>query len=119
MSEGFESLLSSVLGNEELMSKISSIAGTHGQNQDEALPEVIEAIASSIPSQGKGNEVDKENVEASVKESFEPAFKDFKASSNSTRLLQALRPYLSEKRAHIIDSILRAEQIAELMRLTR
>ena len=49
MSEGnFDALLSSVLGNEELMGKISSIMSSHNGNQDESLPEVINAVSSTL-----------------------------------------------------------------------
>lgn len=111
MSEGgFESLLSSVLGNEELMQKISGIASAHSNNKDEALPEVIDAIASSM-----GSPSDKNEKEEMDKKKDRGRF-DF---SKSSRLLLALKPYLSEKRCHMIDSILRVEQIAEFMRVTR
>lgn len=106
MSEGgFEDALSSVLGNEELMKKISGIANAHSENKDEALPEVIEAIASSM------NVSKEKGVEKKSGGRFD--------YSKNSKLLIALKPYLSEKRAHMIDSILRIEQIAEFMKITR
>ena len=114
MSEGgFDSLLSSVLGNEELMKRISGIASSHSENTDDALPEVIEAIASSI------------NTPRTEDERHEPKRDEGSKGakrfdhSKSSRLLTALKPYLSDKRAQMIDSILRVEQIAEIIKITR
>lgn len=105
--QSFEEILSSVIGNEELMSKVSAIAKAHDGNQDEALPEVIEAISSSF-----GKEESKKDFDNSKGKKF------FDYSKNS-KLLLALRPYLSEKRAHMIDTILKVEQIAEFMKVNK
>ncbi len=111
MSESsFESTLSSIMGNEALMSKISSIMSSHNGNRDESLPEVIEAISSSL-----GDDKNQENDEKSQK-SVESVSK--KATSKDA-LLVALRPYLSDKRAKMIDQLLKLEQIAEIIKLTR
>ena len=110
MSESsFDSLLSSVLGNEELMNKISSIASAH-QNSDEALSEVIETIATTMNTP-KQESHESEKVGENGRARFD--------ASKNTKLLSALKPYLSEKRAQMIDSILRVEQIAELIKFTR
>ena len=107
MSNSFEGALSGILGNEELMGKISSILGSHSGNKEEALPEVVEAISSTL---GKGNDEKKEEkAPRSVSENG--------ASLNS--LLSALRPYLSEKRAALVDQLLKLEGLAEIIKLTR
>ncbi|MBO5374793.1 MAG: hypothetical protein J6A54_05040 [Clostridia bacterium] len=107
MSESsFEDALSSIMGNEELMSKISAIASSHGGNSDEALPEVIEAISSSL-----GRDSEKKEHREKQKSTF--------SHSKNAKLLLALRPFLSEKRGQLIDSILKVEQIAEIMKLSR
>ena len=107
MSEpSFDTLLSSVLGNEELLNKISGIASSH-ENSDEALSEVIKTIATTI---------DVPKLEDSDKKDSSLIRKD---KSKNTKLLVALKPYLSDKRAQMIDNILRIEQIAELIKLTR
>ena len=106
-NESLESALSGILGNEELMSKISSIVGAHSGNKEEALPEVVEAISSTL-----GNEKDDEkdeNVSGSVQ----------KRGSSMNSLLVALRPYLSEKRASLIDQLLKLEGLTEILKLTR
>ena len=114
MSEGnFDALLSSVLGNEELMGKISSIMSSHNGNQDESLPEVINAVSSTLGI--KSDDMTKKQDEA-IPISNVKGIPDF---SRNTRLLSALRPYLSEKRAQMVDSILKLEQLAEIMKLTR
>ncbi len=113
MSEGgFEEILSSVMGNEELMKKISGIANAHSKNTEEALPEVIEAITSSMNVSQESNAKPEENHE---KKHDAKRF-DY---SKSSKLLLALKPYLSDKRCQMIDSILRVEQIAEFMKITR
>lgn len=119
MSEAsFEDMLSSVIGNEALMGKISSIMSSHGGNQDESLGEVIEAISSSIGT--KSSESEKSESTSEIKsDAKEAILKGMPNFSRNAKLLSALRPYLSEKRAQMVDSILRLEQLAEIMKLTR
>lgn len=107
MSNSFDGALSGILGNEELMSKISSILGSHSGNKEEALPEVMEAISSTLGKENGDNK--EEKVPKSVSEGG--------ASMNS--LLSALRPYLSEKRAALVDQLLKLEGLAEIIKLTR
>lgn len=103
----FEGALSGILGNEELMSKISSIVGAHSGNKEEALPEVVEAISSTLG--GSKPEKPEQNVLGSVS----------KKGSSMNSLLVALRPYLSEKRASLVDQLLKLEGLAEIIKLTR
>ncbi len=122
MSEnGIESALSSVLGNEELMKKISLAVEGKGGNKEASLPEVIDLISSSFKKEGESKSIEQENdIEASSvidgkgKSGFNiPSF------SRNSDLLCALKPYLSEKRVAMLDNILKIEQIAEIMKITR
>lgn len=111
MSEqSFENVLSSIMGNEALMGKISSIMSSHNGDKDEALPEVIEAISASMGDK-KSDDGDSKNEKTSVPVS--------KRGGGRNDLLLALRPYLSEKRAKMIDQLLKMDQLAEIIKLTR
>ena len=117
MSEGdFESTLSSVLGNEELMNKISSVISANNGDKDASLPEVIQLLSSTVGAENEGSRGEEDEKKKSDVREVSKKGRDF---SKNARLLSALRPYLSEKRAMMIDSILKIEQIAEIMKLTR
>ena len=103
----FEGALSGILGNDELMSKISSIVGAHSGKKEDALPDVMEAISSAL-SEEKSKKSE-ENVPRSVS----------KRGSSMNPLLIALRPYLSDKRAELVDQLLKLESLTELMKLAR
>lgn len=117
-NEGFESALSSVLGNEDLMSKISSIVQSKNGDKEASLPEVIDLI-SSFGNDDDGQE--KSNVKEEVKSTVSKKNIGFNlpSFSKNTELLCALKPYLSEKRANMLDSLLKIEQITEIMKRTK
>ena len=118
-NEGFENALSSVLGNEDLMSKISSIVESKKGDKEASLPEVIDLISSFGKNDDASQKAEngKEEVKtASVKGGFGFNLPSF---SKNTELLCALKPYLSEKRANMLDSLLKIEQITEIMKRTK
>ena len=110
-NDGFESMISSVIGNEELMNKISSALSSHNGDTSSAIPEVMEMISSSIGT-------DKSSSQEAKRESSELGKGSLDFSKN-LKLLLALKPFLSEKRAQRIDNILKFEKIAEIIKFTR
>ena len=118
---GFESALSSVLGNEELMKKISLAVEGKGGDKEASRPEVIDLISSSFKKDGKDKSEGQDSATeaSSVIGGKEKSGFNIPSFSKNADLLCALKPYLSEKRVAMLDNILKIEQIAEIMKITR
>lgn len=119
---GFEEILSSVVNNEELMSKISKIVSSHKDDESSSLGEVIEEISTSL---GKSNENDVAS-ESSTEEKSNEATKTSESklkiptlSRKNHDLLCALKPFMSKRRQDMIDGILKLEQMSEIAKLVR
>ena len=122
MSNGsLDSALSSVIGNEELMSKISTVLNSNNKDMEKSLPEVMSLISDSIgaSSEKKTDNDEKSDTPPAESSAFEGIFKGLNGLSRNRALLCALRPYLSEKRGQMIDSLLKLEQIGEIMKIAR
>ena len=133
----FETTLSSLFANEDLMSKISEIAKQNtGGDISSAIPEVMNILSSSGVSSEKSVDDSPKNTEdESEKEVFagkvetsdfsdgmfpRKALESFgKSISKNSQLLRALKPYLSHERAEMIDSIIRISQIADIMKFAK
>lgn len=124
--EGFEKTLSSVIGNDALMGKIADIMNKNGGDKDASLSEVISVISSSlgngekeeIKEEAKSEQKDDAEAHKVFSEGRHGAFSGLSYSRNS-ELLTALKPYLSDKRAEMVDSLLKIEKIAEIMKIAR
>ena len=130
MSElSFDEVFKKITDNPDLMSQISKIAKeADNLGIEEALPKIIDVIKPQID----GNSSEKDNEEQrktdtpaaktpkSDDASYSVPFKKLseKISKNS-KLLIALKPYLSKERSDIIESIVKLAQIADLMKLAR
>ena len=129
--KGINEMLSSILENGELMEKISGIVKESGSGED-SLARVVEAIRDSK------NTDKSESDEAASKESIindrgegreKPVFKEkiregvshfnTKSSKESAALLRAMKPFLSKERCDMVDNILKLEQLASIVKLTR
>ena len=129
--KGINEMLSSILENGELMEKISGIVKESGSGED-SLARVVEAIRDS------GNTDKSESDEPASKESIindrsegreKPVFKEkiresvshfnTKSSKESAALLRAMKPFLSKERCDMVDNILKLEQLASIVKLTR
>ncbi|MBO5212122.1 MAG: hypothetical protein J6B60_01125 [Clostridia bacterium] len=107
-SESFDDILSSVIGNEELMGRISKIVNDHkGEGENAALSDVIAEISSSLQ---KDEKADTPSVKTEKHNPF---------SSSNQALLCALKPFMSEKRRGMIDNILKIQQMSEIMKLVK
>ena len=122
MAEGnVNEVLSSVLGNEELMKKISGIiSSSKSENKEDVLPDVISAMASEINIKEAKNSSEKTD-EVSKKEEKPVDVSVFPSHSSrdSAALLKAMKPFLSKERCDMVDNLLKFEQLSELIKFTR
>ena len=109
-------VLSSVFSNKELMDKISAIVkDSKGDSKEDALPEIIAAISENIKTPTQGDKKSDNNEEKAEAVS---AFSSRQAKDSAT-LLRAIKPFLSRERCEMVDNILKFEQLASLVKLTR
>ncbi|MBQ9744857.1 MAG: hypothetical protein IJW19_07015 [Clostridia bacterium] len=127
MADGnINDMLSSVLGNEELMNKISSIVKETGGG-DDALAKVVEVMSKNVGTEAtqnkdEGNDTkEKTGVNAPTNEekSERVSVLPHKSSKESVTLLKAIKPFLCKERCEMVDNILRFEQLASIIKLTR
>ena len=122
MAEGnVNEVLSSVLGNAELMNKISGIiSSSKSENKEDALPEVIEAISKEVNVNGSKKDTEKaENASTNEEKSRDVSVLTSHSGRDSAALLKAMKPFLSKERCDMVDNILKFEQLAEIVKLTR
>ena len=120
-----EEMLKKIMDNPDIMSKVSSIAErSKDKGLENTLPEIIEAISPQI-SKNKDENDEKTDTSSAKNEKIDAslptdAFSKLgeKITKNS-KLLIALKPYLSKERGDMIDSIVKIAQIADLMKLAR
>lgn len=130
METSIDSILSSVMGNEELMSKIRDTVQSKNGDTASSLEDVISLIAPALKSkgsdtdgsntstgQGKSNTDKSDAVNLKEKEisSFLSSFSH--TISKNTGLLIALKPYLSKERCQMIDSVVKISRLAEALKL--
>ncbi len=130
METSIDSILSSVMGNEELMSKIRDTVQSKNGDTASSLEDVISLIAPALKSkgsdtdgsntstaQGKSDTDKSEAVNLKEKEisSFLSSFSH--TISKNTGLLIALKPYLSKERCQMIDSVVKISRLAEALKL--
>ncbi len=130
MENNLDSILKMITSNPELMSKISEIASSDGENKIGDVVSLISPLVGSssdndyAPSSGDSNESESaedagEKIEqkrnessiASLSSSFGQSIAKNKA------LLIALKPYLSKERCKMIDSVIKLSSIADVIKL--
>ena len=124
-----EDALKRITENPDIMSKISKIAEENDSNGFAgALPEVMSLISSveqnkSIYSEStndiKSDTPPIKNEEITSNTLNLPIQKISEKISKNSKLLVALKPYLSKERADTLDSVLKMAQIADLMKLVK
>ena len=120
MDANVSDMVSSVLSNPELMEKISGIMkGARDTGIDDALPDVVAAISGSL----KNDEIPEEKAEKKPLEASKilggVSNIDKFAGTKHVALLRSLKPFMSKSRCDMIDNILKLEQLAEVVKLTR
>ena len=122
MAEGnVNAMLSSVLGNEELMKKISGIiSSSNSENKEDVLPDVISAMASEINiKEAKDSSEKTEEVSKKEEKPVDVSVFSSHSSKDSAALLKAIKPFLSKERCDMVDNLLKFEQLSELIKFTR
>lgn len=118
----FEEILEKISKNPDVIEKITSIAKNAGDNPYEHLSEIMSAIAPTINNE---NDEMKEEVAEKVNSAPKAAGLDIpiaklgeKITKNS-KLLLALKPYLSRERSDLIDMVIKMAQVTDLMKLVK
>lgn len=122
MAEGnVNAMLSSVLGNEELMKKISGIiSSSKSENKEDVLPDVISAMANEINiKEAKDSSEKTEEVSKKEEKPVDVSVFSSHSSKDSAALLKAIKPFLSKERCDMVDNLLKFEQLSELIKFTR
>ena len=126
----FDEILKKITDNPELITKISQIAkDSEGKDIESKLPLVISAISDSLNSENKNDSTTKNadtphdkshtSIENSSVDFSLPISKLQDKISKNSKLLIALKPYLSKERCNIVDSIIKMSQVADLMKLVK
>ncbi len=125
----FEQILKGIIDNPDIMEKISDIATkSKDEGLDATLPKIIEAISPKIKQNNEeiSAQTDEKTDTSADKTQFAlnfplsaPFEKLSEKIAKNSKLLVALKPYLSKERSEIIDSVVKMAQIADLIKLTR
>ncbi|MGM9646048.1 MAG: hypothetical protein ACI3XS_05115 [Eubacteriales bacterium] len=134
----FEDILSSVMSNEDLMGKISGIVKSNKSGDvTNSLPDVIAALSPVINGNKKNDSEnkDEQSFESNIKSESEKSntaetflksgidsgniLSLLANSGRSSKLLLALKPYVSKERKEMIDTIVRVSQIADIIKTVR
>ena len=118
MAKSVDEILSSVMGNEELMSKIKDAVKNGGGDSSSSLENVISLISpcaqdTSHETDEGANGISKNEPEEKL--SVISSLGDI--ISRNTPLLCALKPYLSKEKCQLIDSIVRISKISGVLDL--
>ncbi len=128
MENNIEAILSKVSSSPELMSKITEIASSNGENK---IADVISLISPLISSTGENNASEEIQEQGTAPEpAVDTSISSEKGSnisslgtsfgksiSKNKSLLIALKPYLSKGRCDMIDSVIKLSQIADVIKL--
>ena len=119
MDKDIGNMVSSVLSNPELLNKISDIVKSSRDGDiSDALPKVVEAMSAS-KEESKNYEDAEEKVEEASKKWLDVSKLDKYTQTKNVALLRSLKPFMCKSRCDMIDNILRLEQLAEIVKLTR
>lgn len=132
MIEGsFEEMLSSVTSNKELMSKISQIVDNKNGEISDTLPDVLALLSKHIDKKDDGEQNNLQSVESKTdsndREAISSGILDngmvklisslCKEISKSSKLLLAIKPYLSKGRQDTISTILKLSSLSSVLNL--
>ena len=124
MENSIEGVLSSVMGNEELMNKIREAVKGSGEDTASSLGDVISLI-TPVLNEDKNSSKNFESTtttdssEVSIKGSELGSFLSSFSHTieKNTGLLIALKPYLSKERCQMIDSVVKISRLSEALKL--
>ena len=119
----FTDILEKIASNPDVIEKLTSITQSSAKdNPQEGLSKIMEAI-SPVINQGTRNEKS-EKADTPPRKSGEqalsvPLAKLGEKITKNSKLLVALKPYLSRERCEIIDTIVKIAQVGDLMKLMK
>lgn len=120
-----EEMLKQITSNSELMEKISQISKNNDGDISDKLPNIISAISPIIEEEKNASANEKTDTPTNeIQENLQSSFSNFpfqidkitNTISKNSKLLIALKPYLSKDRSDIVDSIVKMAQVADLMK---
>lgn len=118
-----EEMLERISKNPDLIEKISSIAkGTSSGNPYDSLPEIMSAISPVLQEAKDDGKIEKTYTPPEKSEFGDlglPIAKISEKIAKNSKLLVALKPYLSRERSEIIDTIVKLSQVTDLMKLMK
>lgn len=119
MDTSVDSVLSSVMGNEDLMNKIKEVVQGNNGDTSSSLEDVISLIAPSIKASTNSETVkNDEIIDTGATKSDNSLISSLgKSISKNASLLVALKPYLSKERCQMIDSIVKISKITDTLKL--
>ena len=119
MGNSIESILSSVMGNEDLMNKIRDTVKSKNGDSASSLEDVISLIAPALKESQEDTIEEKKIEEQSIKENELGSFLLTLSNtiSKNTDLLIALKPYLNKDRSQMIDGVVKISKLTEALKL--
>lgn len=120
MDTSIDSVLSSVMGNEDLMNKIKEVVQGNAGDTSSSLEDVISLIAPSIKANTNSETTKNDEIidTGAIKNDNNSLISSLgKSISKNASLLIALKPYLSKERGQMIDSIVKISKITDTLKL--
>ena len=125
-----QEILERISKDQDIIEKISSVTkASSGSNPYDSLPEIMAAIAPALrdenSAQAEENSDEKsESTDTSPKKSSAedlgfPVAKISEKITKNSKLLLALKPYLSRERSELIDTVIKLAQVTDLMKLIK
>jgi len=124
MAEGsFEEILEKISKNPDIIEKITAITkDTSKESPYDRLPEIMSAIAPALSneaSEEKAEKTDTPPEKSDLADIGLPIAKLGEKIAKNSKLLLALKPYLSRERGEIIDTVVKLAQVSDLMKLVK
>lgn len=121
MNNDIDTVLSSVMNNEELLNKIKGVVKENNGDTSASLSSVISMLAPEIEKSKSPKEQDvsgSDNARDGTVDSINSLASSFsKTISRNAPLLLALKPYLNNERSKMVDDIVKISQLADVLRL--
>ncbi len=119
----FDEILEKISKNPDIVEKLSSITkGISSESPYDSLPEIMSAIAPALHEESSDKNDEKTDT-SPEKNAFGdlgiPVAKIGEKIAKNSKLLLALKPYLSHERSEIIDTIVKLAQVTDLMKLMK
>ncbi len=119
----FTEILEKIANNPDVIEKLTSITqSTAKDSPQEGLSKIMDAISpliNQISSEGKVEKSDTPPSKTDEPPLSVPLAKLGEKITKNSKLLMALKPYLSRERCEIIDTIVKIAQVGDLMKLVK